>query len=84
MESARRQDVLSAFDKANAAPDAARRAAGLRELCRDPALDVVILAQSIDGLAAATWFDPLRRAPWHLYRCAALRTTDAAPDRTGA
>ena len=81
MESARRQDVLSAFDKANAAPDAAHRAAGLRELCRDPALDVVILAQSIDGLAAATWFDPLRQAPWHLYRCAAWRADKATPHR---
>jgi hypothetical protein len=84
MESARRQDLVSAFDKANATPEAAVRAAGLRELCRDPALDVVILAQAIDGLAAASWFDPLRKAPWHLYRCAALRHGDAAPDRAGA
>ena len=53
-------------------------------LCRDPALDVAILAQGIDGLAAATWFDPLRQAPWHLYRCAALRPDEATPDRAGA
>jgi hypothetical protein len=34
--------------------------------------------------AAANLVRPLRKAPWHLYRCAALRHGDAAPDRAGA
>jgi len=84
MESARRLDRLAAFDKANASPAQEVRVAALRDLCRDPALDVVILAQPITGLTPATWFDPLRHAPWSLYRCVDLRTAIATMDRAGA
>ncbi len=84
MESARRLDRLATFDTANASPAQEVRAAALRDLCRDPALDVAVLAQPITGLTAAAWFDPLRQAPWSLYRCADLRTTIATTDRTGA
>lgn len=74
MESARRQKRIEAFDAASgggATPG--EREAALRELCRDPALDVAILAQPIEGLATKAWPDPLRQAPWYLYRCEPLR-----------
>jgi hypothetical protein len=79
MESARRQKRVDAFDAANrgAATPGVRESA-LRELCRDPALDVAILAQPVEGLAARAWSDPLRQAPWYLYRCEPLRTAPAS------
>ncbi len=74
MESARRQKRIDAFDAAsNRSGTTREQESALRELCRDPALDVAILAQPIDGLAARAWSDPLRQSPWYLYRCEALR-----------
>jgi hypothetical protein len=84
MESARRLSRLAIFDTANASSAVEVRAAALRDLCRDPALDVAVLTQPITGLTAASWFDPLRQAPWSMYRCADLRTAIATTDRAGA
>jgi hypothetical protein len=85
MESARRQKRLEAFDAARGGSATPRqREAALRELCRDPALDVAILAQPIDGLAAPSWHDTLRNAPWYLYRCADLRTGSPAENRVAS
>lgn len=82
MESARRQERLAAFDAA-IGPEARPidRAAGLRRLCADPALDAAILAQPVADTAAASWHDPLRGAPWYLYRCADLRPGGTTPGR---
>jgi hypothetical protein len=77
MESRRRLDRLSAFgsNDADPLPGSAPHpptAEGLRRLCADPVLDAVIVAAPIAGIGAREWFDPLRNAPWYLYRCAEL------------
>ena len=74
MATAQRLERLARFETRVAAPaSASERLAALRELCADPALDVVVLAQPIEGVPAPEWFDPLRNAPWQLHRCRDLR-----------
>lgn len=74
MASAQRLERLALFEARMAEPaPASARIAALRELCADPALDVVVLAQPIEGLPATPWFDPLRNAAWQLHHCRDLR-----------
>lgn len=75
MATAQRLARLARFEVQQAEPATpAARLAALRELCADPALDLVILARPIEAQPAPTWFDPLRNAPWQLHRCQELRS----------